>query len=60
MYKHFNQNGFAFRSSDEEKKLKRASCVIGVIATVIFLACFAMVAVTLHLTPEMDRLAKGT
>ena len=33
--------------------------MIGVIATVIFLACFAMVAVTLHLTPEMDRLAKG-
>ncbi len=47
------------RSSEEELKLRRASLVIGVVATLIFICCAAMVAVTLYLTPEMDRLAAG-
>ena len=46
---------FSFR--EEQKHLKRASVVIGVIATVIFLLCVAMVAVTLHFTPVMNQLA---
>ena len=47
------------RSSEEELKLRRASLVIGVVAALIFICCAAMVAVTLYLTPEMDRLAAG-
>jgi hypothetical protein len=31
--------------------------VIGCVATIIFLLCVAMVAVTLHLTPELNKLA---
>lgn len=48
-----------FSALEEEIKLKRASLVIGAIASVIFLLCVAMVGVTLYLTPEMDKLAKG-
>ncbi len=47
------------RTSEEELKLRRASLVIGVVATLIFICCAAMVAVTLYLTPEMDKLAAG-
>ena len=46
---------FFFR--EEDLKLKRASLVIGGVASVIFLLCVAMVAVTLHLTPELNKLA---
>ena len=46
---------FFFR--EEQKHLKRASVVIGVIATVIFMLCVAMVAVTLHFTPVMNKFA---
>ena len=42
---------------EEQKHLRRASVVIGVIATVIFLLCVAMVAVTLHFTPVMNKFA---
>ena len=42
---------------EEDLKLKRASLVIGGVASVIFLLCVAMVAVTLHLTPELNKLA---
>ena len=44
-------------SREEQKSLKRASIVIGVIAALIFLLCVAMVAVTLHFTPVMNRFA---
>ncbi len=47
------------RSSEEDLKLRRASVVIGAVAAVIFFSCAAMVAVTLYLTPEMDKLAAG-
>jgi hypothetical protein len=44
---------------EEDLKLKRASLVIGGVAGLIFLLCVAMVAVTLHLTPELNKLATG-
>lgn len=48
---------YIFFYREEQKHLKRASVVIGVIATLIFLLCVAMVAVTLHFTPVMNRFA---
>ena len=47
----------SYNFREEQKSLKRASIVIGVIATLIFLLCVAMVAVTLHFTPVMNRFA---
>jgi hypothetical protein len=41
----------------EQKSLRRANFVIGVIATLIFLLCVAMVAVTLYFTPVMNQFA---
>ena len=37
----------------------RASLVVGAVAGGIFVLCVAMVTLTLHLTPEMERLAAG-
>jgi len=48
---------FFFIFREEDLKLKRASLVIGAVASVIFLLCVAMVAITLHLTPELNKLA---
>lgn len=41
----------------EDVKLQKASIVIGVVAAVIFILCVAMVAVTLHISPEIDKWA---
>ena len=57
---HYLQNmlrNVLYNFREEQKSLKRASIVIGVIATLIFLLCVAMVAVTLHFTPVMNRFA---
>jgi len=43
----------------EQKSLRRANLVIGIIATLIFLLCVAMVAVTLYFTPVMNQFANG-
>ena len=51
----FKYKYFYYRA--EQKSLRRANFVIGVIATLIFLLCVAMVAVTLYFTPVMNQFA---
>ena len=51
-----SMTGYVF-FREEDLKLKRASIVIGAVASVIFLLCVGMVAITLHLTPELNKLA---
>ena len=53
-----SMTGYVF-FREEDLKLKRASIVIGAVASVIFLLCVGMVAITLHLTPELNKLATG-
>jgi len=52
-----HSHNWHFSSRDHDLKLKRVSLVIGGFTTFIFLLCFSLVGVTLHLTPEMNKLA---
>ena len=45
-------------SSLNEGNTRGVSLAIGIIASFIFLLCARMVAVTLHLSPEIDKLAR--
>ena len=44
-----------FRQQDMKKQ--RISLAIGIVASIIFLLCVALVTISLHLTPQMDQFA---
>ena len=54
---HSNKENVLFFSHDGNQ-IRGVSLVVGVIASLLFILCAGMVAVTLHLSPEIDKLAR--
>ena len=57
-YAKHSKKGNVLFFSHEGNQIRGVSLVVGVIASILFILCAGMVAVTLHLSPEIDKLAR--
>lgn len=49
---------FSRNDNGTDAEMKRISCAIAIVTTVLFMLCFSMVAIALHFSPVMDKMAR--